>query len=231
MGDLLIARGDQLGMPVAARVYAAGSTSLARHYLGQYDEGGYGSVPPQTTVGLVGRLALSAAASGKRDDAQKLLEVFRERVIRDADTWNIQPATLLLFLEAAVVVKDKELAAEITGYFAERAGGLGVQFSPPSKGRVLGAAAALLGETGKARLLHQQGLEAARSFGHRPEIALTRLGLAELDVAEGHVEAAQEHLAFCIPELEAMRMRPGLERALALREQLGEDRPRGLAAG
>ena len=54
-----------------------------------------------------------------------------------------------------------------------------------------------------------------------PELALTHLGLAELDSLEGHDEAARDHLAVRLPEPEAMKMRPGLERALALRDKLG----------
>ena len=50
----------------------------------------------------------------------------------------------------------------------------------------------------------------------RPEIALTRLGLAELLIEHYPAEeaAAQEHLDFAIEEFREMKMQPSLERAL-----------------
>ncbi len=54
----------------------------------------------------------------------------------------------------------------------------------------------------------------------RLQTALIRFGVTEVDAAVGHPEAAREHLAVCIPELEAAKMRPGVEQALALKERL-----------
>jgi hypothetical protein len=53
----------------------------------------------------------------------------------------------------------------------------------------------------------------------RPELALTRLQLAEL-LLEHHPEEeadAVEHLDFAIEEFREMKMQPSLERALKLR--------------
>jgi hypothetical protein len=68
-------------------------------------------------------------------------------------------------------------------------------------------------------------MEVVGKLGHRPETALIHLGLAELEQLEGNSDEARAHLDACIPELEAMKMRPALERALALREMVGA--PRG----
>jgi hypothetical protein len=56
----------------------------------------------------------------------------------------------------------------------------------------------------------------------RPEIALTRLGLAELllDHSPDERPAAIEHLDFAIREFREMKMQPSLERALRHRELL-----------
>jgi eukaryotic-like serine/threonine-protein kinase len=53
----------------------------------------------------------------------------------------------------------------------------------------------------------------------RPELALTRLQLAELilDHYPDEKKEAVEHLAFCIPEFRDMKMKPWLERALSTR--------------
>jgi ATP/maltotriose-dependent transcriptional regulator MalT len=88
--------------------------------------------------------------------------------------------------------------------------------------RLLGSAAALLGEYAQARDYYQQALEACEKIGFRPEIALIRLQLAELLLArypEEHA-AAVEHLDFAISEFREMKMQPSLERALRHKEML-----------
>ncbi len=60
------------------------------------------------------------------------------------------------------------------------------------------------------------------SIQHRPEIALTRLHLAELlfkGTPEEQAEA-REHLEFAISEFREMKMKPALERALGHKQVL-----------
>ena len=89
--------------------------------------------------------------------------------------------------------------------------------------RHLGAAAALLGEPDKARGYYHEALEAAGKIRFRPEIALTRLQLAELLLEHYPDERAEamEHLDFAIGEFRDMKMQPSLERALSRRQILG----------
>ena len=57
----------------------------------------------------------------------------------------------------------------------------------------------------------------------RPELALSRLGLAELlldHYPDEHAEAI-EHLDFAINEFQDMKMQPSLERALRRKQLLG----------
>ena len=65
-------------------------------------------------------------------------------------------------------------------------------------------------------------LEVCTKVRFRPEIALTRLGLAELllDHYPDERPAAIEHLDFAIAEFGEMKMQPSLERALRHRELL-----------
>jgi DNA-binding NarL/FixJ family response regulator len=89
--------------------------------------------------------------------------------------------------------------------------------------RHLGDAAALVGDRTAARGYYAQAVESAGKIRFRPELALTHLRLAELLVEEADDAAppeALEHLDLAIPELRDMKMQPGLERALALRETL-----------
>jgi len=76
--------------------------------------------------------------------------------------------------------------------------------------------AALLDEPDRARNYFQQAIEASTKIRFRPEIALTRLELAELLLAHLPDEQAeaQTHLDFAIEEFRAMKMQPALQSAL-----------------
>ena len=88
--------------------------------------------------------------------------------------------------------------------------------------RHLGAAAALLGEPEKARAYYHQALDVCAKIRFRPEIALTRLQMAELLLEQypDEREEALEHLDFAIGEFRDRKMQPSLERALRHREIL-----------
>jgi tetratricopeptide (TPR) repeat protein len=82
--------------------------------------------------------------------------------------------------------------------------------------RQLGAAASFLGRHAEARGYYQQGIKIATGMKYRPELALTRLQLAELLLEYYPDEKAEalEHLDFAIKEFREMEMQPSLERAL-----------------
>jgi tetratricopeptide (TPR) repeat protein len=83
-------------------------------------------------------------------------------------------------------------------------------------GRHLGAAAAFLGKPDEARKYYQEAIKACTEMKFRPELALTRLQLAELLLEHYQAEKkeALEHLDFAIKEFQDMKMQPSLERAL-----------------
>jgi len=85
--------------------------------------------------------------------------------------------------------------------------------------RHLGDAAALLGRADDARSYYVQAREVCEKARFRPELALSRLGLAEviLDHYPDEHDAAIEHLDFAIAEFQDMKMQPALERALGRR--------------
>jgi tetratricopeptide (TPR) repeat protein len=85
--------------------------------------------------------------------------------------------------------------------------------------RYLGAAAALLGRLDEARRHYDQAIKVTAEMPFRPELALTRLQLAELLLEHYSEEKADalDHLDFAIKELREMKMQPSLERALKLR--------------
>jgi ATP/maltotriose-dependent transcriptional regulator MalT len=127
-------------------------------------------------------------------------------------------------LQAAMLVGHREAAELIAHRFAHSGlhttGQSGGDLTCPS--RHLGAAAAFLGRPEEARAYYQEALDMATRLRFRPEIALTRLQLAELLLAHYPDQKAEalEHLDFAIGELREMKMQPSLERALKQREIL-----------
>jgi tetratricopeptide (TPR) repeat protein len=89
-------------------------------------------------------------------------------------------------------------------------------------GRHLGGAAALLGRYEDARKYYQEAIKVCTEMRFRPELALTRLQLAELLLEHYPKERTEalEHLDFAIKEFREMKMQPSLERALRHKEIL-----------
>ncbi len=124
-------------------------------------------------------------------------------------------------LRAAVRIGHRQSAELLLGRFAGckmlTTGILGPTCVP----RHLGAAAALLGRLDEARRYYDQAIKVTTEMPFRPELALTRLQLAEL-LLEHYPEekaAAQEHLGIAIKEFREMKMQPSLERALKLMDK------------
>ena len=89
--------------------------------------------------------------------------------------------------------------------------------------RLLADSARLLGDHEDARTQYVRALDGLGKMGFRPEVALTRLHLAELlldHFPDKHAEAI-EHLDFAINEFRDMKMQPSLERALGRKQVLG----------
>jgi DNA-binding CsgD family transcriptional regulator len=97
--------------------------------------------------------------------------------------------------------------------------------------RQRGAAYVRLEEFEKAREHFLAALVAGEKMGFRPEVALTRLALAELILDHYPRERAEafEHLEFCIPEFSEMKMQPSLRKAEELLTRRGQERPRSPA--
>jgi hypothetical protein len=121
------------------------------------------------------------------------------------------------FLELAVLLEDNTTVERLYLALTRR-----------SKGRryitqtgiclphLVGKAAVALGRPREARSHFEEALAFSEGIRHRPEIALTRLDLAELLLEHfpDERDAAIEHLDFAIAELQDMKMQPALERAL-----------------
>ena len=126
-------------------------------------------------------------------------------------------------LEVAVLVGHHEAAKMLL----RRLGGSSMRayclVYPMCIGRHLGAAAAMFGRPDDGRKYYQDALKVGTEIGFRPEVALTRLQLAELLLEHYPEEKSEalEHLDFAINEFREMKMQPSLERALKHKEILG----------
>ena len=224
----LIARGDELGSPVAGRREARIVTFRPLLYLGRAEEAlaarfetrrGAGRAEEAETWFSLGERLVCLAHLGRFDEARAELGPALERLaLTEGD--DERPIRLLApLLETAVLVGDRQAA----GLLAPRLADLPGEHSYMTGVALLvGRACALLGDREAARVHYGRALEWANALRFRPEIALTRFALAELLLDEStddgaahksHQEAL-EHLDFAIDEFRAMKMQPALERAL-----------------
>jgi tetratricopeptide (TPR) repeat protein len=157
------------------------------------------------------------ALAGHHDQAHSALTVAREQLRLQAQGW---PELAGFFggqlLEAAVILKDIDSAKELLDCIEldELPAMNPVSMCPFP--RVVGEAHTLLANPVDARASFEAAVQTTELLRHRPEIALSRLDLAELLLEHypDERDAAIEHLDFAIAELRDMKMQPALERAL-----------------
>ncbi|MEW6186113.1 MAG: tetratricopeptide repeat protein, partial [Thermodesulfobacteriota bacterium] len=221
-------KGEEAGMPQSANIIAGQAGNRARLYLGRSLEdleSRLRSVVKQFNMsGAIPMFCLVLANLGKNlDEVSKFLEqevVRRPGIGTDEDeTPNfIDPP----FFEAAVLSGHKQAAELLLNRFA----GTGVCTSgiwyPTCIPRHLGGAAALLERYDEACKHYQEAIRICTEMKFRPELALSRLELAELLLKQFPQEKSEAiaHLDFAIAEFRDMKMQPSLERALRHKEIL-----------
>ena len=232
--ERLADRSEELGSAVIGRSVSLMFGRLPRLYLGHALPAPAAepadASPLQAGFRWTGLLdhARATAMAGRRGEASALLGDFlAEHAPRFAEG-NTYPFVVVGALEVAALTGDIDAVRELVpaaARLAQRATLDMVDETCPA--RHLGAAAALLGDRTGARASYAQALELTERIRYRPEIALIRLQLAELlhDGSSADRAEAREHLTFAIGELQEMKMRPALERALRLRDRAGGGTP------
>jgi tetratricopeptide (TPR) repeat protein len=160
---------------------------------------------------------LVQAHMGKKEEASAILEksvVQRPGIGTPEDRQIITSDAM--FLEASVLVGHRRAAELLMNRLSNtnlRTAGV---FSPTCILRHLGGAVALLERYDEARKYYLEAIKVCTEMPFRPELALTRLQLAELLLEHYPKEKkeALEHLDFAIKEFREMKMQPSLERAL-----------------
>lgn len=226
-GGRLKVLGSETGSAISTTLMLAHSYESASYFLGRAEEAvqAYDELSERWGISqsfdLVHRWlnAVHAERSGPNIAAlQRLLE---ELLPTTCD--GRAPETLLTsLLEAAVAVKDRDASAALVPFLAGMSWlAIPRALNSTAPGRHLGDAARLLGDRKGARTYYEAALAATTRVRHRPEVALTRLRLAELLLEGSQAERveAQSYLKLALPELAAMRMLPFLERARSLQRR------------
>jgi DNA-binding CsgD family transcriptional regulator len=231
--DGIADQADESGMSVRTRRVGLSLLMAPSLYLGRAQrwletfDHNYGSAAvaqpdrQSASIRLTAGRALCLAQVGRIEETQTLVAPLLDNIEGMDDELPISPLALLL--QSAVVVEHRAAAHALAGRLACVAHLNGDSVLLVCIARHLGDAAELVGDRAAARGYYLQGLESAGKIRFRPELALTRVRLAELLLKEADDAARSEtleHLALAIPELRDMKMQPGLERALALREKI-----------
>jgi tetratricopeptide (TPR) repeat protein len=214
MAKSIQARGEETGIQAIARICAA-PCHRARLYLGTSLE----TLGREIPLGPAEEIAVPClvhALLGRKEEASEILE---KNVVNRSVIGTIEdgmPVWVdILYLEAAVLAGHRRSAELLLKCFSgDRL--CSSDFYPTCIPRHLGGAAALLERYDEARKYYQEAIKVCTEMSFRPELALSKLQLAELLLEHypDEKKEALEHLDFAIKEFREMKMQPSLERAL-----------------
>ncbi len=208
----ILARGDQPGTAQWANLFGSMAAYQPLLLLGRFDE--CAQLLKTMPIQFQSFLQL-----GQNMEAAKILEKW---VIARPDIGSVEDETPtfidMFLLQAALRIRHRPAAELLLRRFVESGMNMVLNYTACIS-RHLGAAAVLLGRPDEARRLYQDAQKVTAGMRIRPELALTRLQLAELLLEHYPEEKANalEHLDFAIKEFGEMKMQPSLERALKLR--------------
>jgi tetratricopeptide (TPR) repeat protein len=216
MGESIRARGEEAGISRVS--YGMSIPGIrAQTYLGDSLEALVQEIPSRRPSEAFSLPCLLLAHLGRNEEASEILEsnvVKRSGIGTFED--EIESVNYAMFLEASVLVGHKQAAELLVNRFS----GTGIYttglFCPTCILRHLGGAATLMGRYDEARKYYQEAIKVCTEMRFRPELALSRLQLAELLLEHYPDERSEalEHLDFAIKEFREMKMQPSLERAL-----------------
>ncbi|MGA8848490.1 MAG: protein kinase [Dehalococcoidia bacterium] len=222
----ILTRAEQLGITEFAAIWASWVLP-ARVYLGDAGRALESTLQGARTfpqnIGMDMLILYCLAQLGRYAEVAKMLEqlvVTRPGIgpAKDETTGWVD----ITLLEVAVLAGNRQATELLLSRLAGNGSRTSGLWRTTCAGRHLGAAAALLGRHDEARKYYQEAIKVCTEMRFRPELALTRLQLAELLLEYYPKERAEalEHLDFAIAEFREMKMQPSLERALRHKEIL-----------
>jgi len=175
------------------------------------------SVPVQAHV-----RAYYLTCGGEKEEVVAILDEVADNYAAEPEKIRHLFGPLVLLLETAALARHTRAAEVLLNLLAGAVFKTTGLYSPTCAARHLGAAAALLGRHQEARKHYREAIKVCTEMRFRPELALTRLQLAELLLEHYQKERAEAlgHLDFAIKEFRDMKMQPWLERALRRKEIL-----------
>jgi tetratricopeptide (TPR) repeat protein len=223
--DDILRLGAEMGAAQAAAVYSNFSGPRLCGYLGWGREGlrrleewgqAFGlSVPAHIRAHYL-------IDGGETGEVVAILDEAANHYAAEPEAIRHTFGALVLLLETAVLAKHTRAAEVLFNMLVGAVYKTTGVANPTCVARHLGGAEALLGRYQEARKHYDEAIKVATDMRFRPELALTRLQLAELLLEHYPKERAKalEHLDFAISEFRDMKMRPWLERALRHKEIL-----------
>ncbi|MGA3094797.1 MAG: hypothetical protein ABSD79_05400, partial [Dehalococcoidales bacterium] len=217
---LIMTLGEEVGITVLANALAFASCHRTWLFLGKAEET---LKFVMAHIPMPRRQILCLAYLGRDKEVEGILE---KLVVNRPYIGSVEDETTITddiaFLEAAVMIKHRPSAELLLNRLANCGHPMASIYTPTSLDRHLGGAAALLGRYDEARKHYLEAIRVCTEMRFRPELALTRLQLAELLLEHYPAEKkeALEHLDFAIKEFREMKMQPSLERALRHKEIL-----------
>ncbi len=208
LAEAMRTRGEQLGPSAYATILSFIVSSTALIHLGRFEEFSSMAKSLGGPVNLITRLNF-----GTDDEIANTLDrvVMMRPGIGSVD--DETPALNDLFcLQAATRVRHRPSVELLLRRFAAGCLPTSGILNPTCVPRHLGAAAAILGKPEEARKYYDEAVKVTTEMRFRPELALTRLELAELlleHYPDGKADAL-EHLDFAIKEFREMKMQPSL---------------------
>jgi len=211
----IIRTGEEMNARPRANEVANFSNLMLRIYLGE-------TVQPITDVHRFYRVVLRAHA-GDQTRALTMLDSLVEEYAASTEKVKDNFCIVVLYLETALVTNHLPATEMFYALLRDTPFKTTGFMFPTCVDRHLGAAAALLSRPEKARNHYQEAIKVCTEIRFRPELALSRLQLAELLLEHYPDEKADalEHLDFAIAEFRDIKMQPSLERALKCREATG----------
>jgi len=217
--DDVLRLGAEMGTPQAAAVFA----NCFGPRLGGYV--GWGRKELRRLEAWAQAASLSVPAhirayylvcGGEPEEVATVLGEVADHYAAETEKTRHTFGSLVLLLETAVLARDTRAADILLNVLAGAVYKTTGLQNPTCVARHLGGVAALLGKYEEARKHYQEAIKVCTEMRFRPELALTRLQLAELLLEHYPTERAQalEHIDFAISEFRDMKMRPWLERAL-----------------
>ena len=166
---------------------------------------------------FIWNVAVCLAYMGQEKEAVESLERgMTDYPMAGSDQDESTVFSAICFLEAAVLLNHKRIAELLLERLKSTKACTTGMWWLTCIPRHLGGAAFLLERYDEAREHYKEAIRVCTEMRFRPELALSRLGLAELLLAHYPDEKAEalEHLDFAIKEFREMKMQPSLERAL-----------------